>query len=692
MPGAGTPGGLADVTPVSGTDQGLGDITQQFYFSPFCKTSGAPTAQCCRLERRNGPRSSVSRFKWRSIFAVACGVAGSITKSVGSRIIPLTVIVLVSGCATPVGVSRLDELAAHRALTANVLSSGRPSAYSTQILERSALRERYKEAPEGVLAELNSGLGRSDERDRLFALAELSFAYAVASRKQSYYLASAVYAYSFLFPTDAACAPQPYDARLRLAMDLYNRGIALGLATEDGAQVDLSERQLVLPFGLLSLSADQTGFRYAGNQLTNFVSIADLKVRGLRNTYRKAGIGAALSAGVKPLTDDQASRWIFPAAKVPITAFVRFEDPRRAMSDGRLHGIVELHDDDRSSAVRIGPYSVPLESNPSAALAYRLEGSPVWDSEIAGFRRGDFSSPALGSDDRGLFMLHPYHPHMIPVVLVHGTASSPARWAELANELLGDPSISSHFQIWGFTYNSGNPIALSALRLRKSLLAIRRDVDPEDKDDALDQMVVIGHSQGGLLTKMTVVESGTRFWDNVSKVPFDQAELAPETRELLTGALFVEPLPFVKRVIFIATPHRGSFLASNPLAKFANKFVNLPGGLTKAAVELSKLREPSLLGSPLTIPTALDNMDASNPYLRTLATLPVAPGVHVHSIIAVKGSGPVEDGNDGVVEYKSAHLDGVDSELVVRSAHSTQATPETIEEVRRILYVHAGIQ
>jgi hypothetical protein len=98
-----------------------------------------------------------------------------------------------------------------------------------------------------------------------------------------------------------------------------------------------------------------------------------------------------------------------------------------------------------------------------------------------------------------------------------------------------------------------------------------------------------------------------------------------------------------------------------------------------------------MLGVPSSIPTALDNMDASNPFLRSLAAMPIARGVHAHSIIPVKGTGPVEDGNDGVVEYKSAHIDGVESELVVRSGHSTQSTPQTIEEVRRILYEHAGI-
>jgi len=262
----------------------------------------------------------------------------------------------------------------------------------------------------------------------------------------------------------------------------------------------------------------------------------------------------------------------------------------------------------------------------------------------------------------------------------------------MANELLGDPAITSHYQLWFFIYNSGNPIALSAMRLRESLQAVRKDVDPQGKDPALNQMVVIGHSQGGLLTKMMVVDSGNRFWSNVTSVPFDQVELDPETRDLASRTMFFKPQPFVTRVIFIATPHRGSFLASNPIVKFGNKFLNLPGGLAKTVVALGKLRETSMMGTPFTIPTALDNMDASNRFIKALSATPIAPGVKVNSIIPVNGTGPVENGNDGVVEYKSAHIDGVESELVVRSGHSTQATPETIEEVRRILYEHAGIR
>jgi pimeloyl-ACP methyl ester carboxylesterase len=603
------------------------------------------------------------------------------------------IFLLTNGCATPVGVERVDEQAAHRELNANILSSDKPSEYSTQLLERDGLAELFHDDRQRALAELNSGLGRPDERDRLFALAELSFGYAQSSRNKSYYLASAAYAYTFLFPPNPADAPGEYDPRLRIAVDLYNRGLASGLATNDGEEVDLSARQLSLPFGSLDLAINPEGFTWGGYRLTKFVSLTDFEVRGLRNTYRTAGIGAALSAGVDASPGNDANRWIPPTAKVPVTAFVRFVNPRLAMSDGRLHGTVELYDVDETAAVQIGSQNVPLEADPSAALAYRLEGSPVWDFEIAGFRRGDFSFLGGGDsgENSGLYMLHPYLPGLIPVVFVHGTASSPARWAEMVNELLGDPKIASRYQIWLFIYNSGNPIVLSAMRLRESLQAVRKDVDPHGTDAALNQLVIVGHSQGGLLTKMMVIDSGNRFWNNVTGVQFDQANLDPETRDLVSRAMFFQPQRYVTRVIFIATPHRGSYLAGNYVGKLGNKLINLPGGLAKTAVGLAKVRESSVMGAPLVIPTALDNMDPSSPFIKTLSATPIAPGVHAHSIIPVKGSGPVEDGDDGVVEYRSAHIDGVESELIVRSGHSTQATPQTIEEVRRILYEQAGI-
>ena len=132
----------------------------------------------------------------------------------------------------------------------------------------------------------------------------------------------------------------------------------------------------------------------------------------------------------------------------------------------------------------------------------------------------------------GLMMLHPYRPGRVPIVLVHGTASSPARWTELINELENDPTLGDRIQIWLFLYATGNPVAYSAGLLRAALEQARADLDPGGRDAALDRMVVIGHSQGGLLTKLMAVESGDAFWTRVSDEPLESLDLEPKTRKL----------------------------------------------------------------------------------------------------------------------------------------------------------------
>jgi len=611
------------------------------------------------------------------------------------RFIAFTVLVMVlfgaSGCATPVGVKRTSEQAVYRQLTASVLTSGKPSAYSMQFLERLSLFDEYKRDPKRALAKLHEGLGGLDEHDRMFALSELSYAYARKHHDQSYFLAAALYAYMFLFPDDAGTAPIPYDPRLRLAMDLYNSSINDGLQSPKGDEVGLSAGRSILPFGSLDLSVEPSGFLYGGYKLAHFVPVADLEVRGFRNRYRKPGIGAPLSARVERTESHAADKWIAPRSKVPVTAFVRFDQPRSVLSTGALTGKIELYNVDEVPAVNLGGHSVPLEFDPSAALAYRLEGAPVWDFEIAGFRRGDFNLFGKTADG-DLIFLNPYQPGKIPVVFVHGTASSPARWAEMVNEFIGDSRMAGRYQFWFFIYNSGNPITLSAMHLRENLEQAFKELDPEGGDAALRQMAVIGHSQGGLLTKMTVVNSGTRFWDNISKEPFEQADISAETKDLLRRSIFVEPLPFVKRVIFIATPHRGSFMSGNIIGKIGRRLIRLPATVTKVGVEIVKLNPVGAARTAIRVPTSIENMDWSSPFLRTLASLPIAEGVQANSIIPVKGDGPPEKGDDGVVRYTSAHIEPVESELVVRSAHSTQSNPHTIEEVRRILYRHAGME
>jgi hypothetical protein len=104
------------------------------------------------------------------------------------------------------------------------------------------------------------------------------------------------------------------------------------------------------------------------------------------------------------------------------------------------------------------------------------------------------------------------------------------------------------------------------------------------------------------------------------------------------------------------------------------------------------------------IPTSVEMLRPGEQTLELLAARPRPEPVHYHSIIGVvsksrlgveallTGFGVPEYG-DGVVPYKSAHLDGVDSEVTVPAEHMyVHHHPLAVREVRRILLEHAKAQ
>jgi pimeloyl-ACP methyl ester carboxylesterase len=284
--------------------------------------------------------------------------------------------------------------------------------------------------------------------------------------------------------------------------------------------------------------------------------------------------------------------------------------------------------------------------------------------------------------------LEPHRHGQIPIVFVHGTASNFSVWANMVNDLDSDPVIRQHFEYWLFTYDSGQPILYSASQLRQALTATVSAFQAEDPDPCLDKMVVIGHSQGGLLTKLTAIRSGDLFWRNLSPVSIEEANLSEQARALVKEVMFVEPLPFVRRVVFIATPQRGSYLAGASIVRrLAERLISLPASLVSAGADLLRTGVASQAGLEK-LPTSIDNMSPGHPFIVTIAKIPVEPGIAANSIIGVTGNDPLETGGDGVVKYTSAHIEGVESELVVHYEHSMQSKPEVIGEVQRILHRH----
>ena len=592
----------------------------------------------------------------------------------------------IAGCTTPVSVERVDPRVAYQEQTRNVLSGGDLSESSRIVLTRWGLNRRFATDPEASLAVLQAKIADGTAGDdETFALAEMSFQHAESTGNHAYYLAASVYAYAFLFPGKADASPNPYDPRLRTAGDLYNRGLTLAFETADRSLVELHGGEFALPFGKLRVAFDPATLVWAGRRLVDFVPIGEFEVRGLRNTYRQAGIGAPLAASAVPFNPEQGFQ-VAPRVKVPVTAVLRFADVRRQLAAGDLDATLEVHTPSETETITLGGQDVPLEIERTATLAYGLGDPEIWGSELRGFLIGDL----LDKAPTRLVALGPYRPGRFPVVLIHGTASSAGRWADMVNELLSDSQIREHFQFWFFSYDTGNPVPYSAMLLREALRDAVAKVDPSGRDPALRRMIVVGHSQGGLLAKMLVVDSGSNLWDAFSRKPLDDLSLPVETRDLARRIMFFEHSPFVSRIIFLATPQRGSFVAGFSVTQLIGRLIRLPLSLAQTIGNVLTTNADALAFDPTKtrIGNSVSGMTPGSPFITALAALPIAPGVAAHSIVSVNGNGPVESSDDGVVEYSSAHLPEAVSELVVRSGHSNQSNPQTIAEVRRILLLH----
>ncbi len=315
----------------------------------------------------------------------------------------------------------------------------------------------------------------------------------------------------------------------------------------------------------------------------------------------------------------------------------------------------------------------------------------------AGDRAESHVPPQLQQKTRhepsGLALASPFVRGKIPVVFVHGLWATPASWRKMIESLTADHDVDRRFQFWTFGYSTGNPIAYSAYLLRRDLAATRRRLDPDKTDSALDRMVLVGHSMGGLLCKMITVDPGDRLWRAISDHPVDELKGEANDVALMRDCLIFGPSPVVHRVIYIATPHRGSRVARGSLRAIGTRLVLLPDALRATHYRLVAKNPPEFFHEPFHrhLPSSIDELEWDSPMLTGLMELAHPPVLKVHSIIAVCPGASNGQATDGVVSYESAHLRGAVSEKLICAGHLCQENPEVTGEVRRLLLEHAGI-
>ena len=615
--------------------------------------------------------------------------------------------ILLSGCAgvKTVSVTTNDYMSQRRG---DILTTGELSSAVGVALQVAGISEKQCRAePQQCRSQLADNIGIDDEQ-RMSALAELWLQEALAIDQKinegiladdvlNAYLESARHAYAYLFLTPRLPSQRALEDRQTQVRDYYNFAVQQTVARTFNHHLQ-SLRESMDQHGTFSVTSKQWTIAGQLNEVRlaerqqipeQLIPASSLTFKGLRNQYRRDGIGAELVAvTAKRVVNKKSGEEAFSETPFPaITAVLRF-------NGDSLEEVLSTHDVEllgfdpyKRSSVRLSGTQVPLAANFTS-------GYGLWLARSGFARQSLLTLVGRGEvlEKPRVYLMQPYDPKRRVIIMLHGLASSPEAWINVANEVLGDETLRKNFQVWQVYYPTNAPLAFNQHAIRQAIKDTLKAFDPKGQNRASQDVVLIGHSMGGVLARLLVSESGDRFWKPIVKAYGLEGERKAQARKKLRNYAWFKPMPQVSRAVFIAAPHRGTPFAENRFSRWAAGVVKLPVSVLGRVTEIAQLLvDPSSANAaPLTRPlNSISNLSNQDPFVRLAAELPIARSVSYHSIIGNDTPDlSLQLSSDGVVPYKSSHLAGAQSEKVIRSWHSVQETPEAIVEVRRILHKH----
>src|SRR5262249_53821526 len=301
---------------------------------------------------------------------------------------------------------------------------------------------------------------------------------------------------------------------------------------------------------------------------------AEMNFEGITNRQRRFDFGLAL-VGFRKEPLARPADYFFPkvGTTLAITALLRFE-PATPGAPTLRGAHLCFYDALNAEAIEFNGVQVPLGADFTAPFGLLVSRTPL---KSIGLAQTLSSGNWLGR--AGFHMTEPFDPQRIQIITVDGLLSSPITWLNLQNDLMGDPVLRKHYQIWHFFYPAGLPIVVSAQLFREKLEELYNVLDPHSQFPALQNAVIIAHSMGGLLTKTAVSESGDRLWERAFPKASTDLELSATLREQVDRLLRFHRVPFIKRVIFVAVPHRGSNLAESVAGKIGRMLIAVPSAV-----------------------------------------------------------------------------------------------------------------
>jgi pimeloyl-ACP methyl ester carboxylesterase len=421
------------------------------------------------------------------------------------------------------------------------------------------------------------------------------------------------------------------------------------------------------------------GFAWRPSDFSRLVSSSRFQSRQIAHRFGDCGIGHALVG--ERVACCQEELFFRPRQPFAVTAVLR---PLGECDGDAPESVLELYNPHTTATIAWRTSAVDLARDLTGPMAAIVREAPRQ------YLRG-FTAPSDTSVQPQLVLVEPYQPGKIPVIFVHGLYSDPITWVDTVNELRAVPGLYERFQFWMFRYPTGGELLESAAVLRQRLILARELFDPQHCDPALDEMVLIGHSLGGLVCMLQVTESGDALWREIARRPFCDLCAPPDVLARLAQRLFYEPVPFVTRTILIGTPHSGSKMTRRLAGRVGRKLVRFDSAADRQYEDMLEANRqvfyPDVVAAGR--PTTIDLLEPSSPLLAGLKQMPINPAVHLHSIIGTGGCDFLHQPGDGIVTVESARKPGVDSELYVPVRHEKLHRDErSIAEMVRILRLH----
>lgn len=566
-----------------------------------------------------------------------------------------------------------------------------PEFFQSELGEGEVL---YMPEMQGIV---ETSIPETESADIQLRQAESYYAMAVDADKQldesamNMYLDAAIAAYRYM----QTVPPQPKTTPgTERAWQVYHSSIARLMFIADKAGYIDKKCGIKLPVngGYKIVEFEYVNFQRTADDFDRWHVVGDYQSRYLLTKHRSPGLGVPM---VCIREKKKADKWFPKEVPFSVTGILRPEAEMNlydatveaAIPSGthveQVVAKLDLYDPRTSGDVEFNCRQVPLAKDTTAPYAYLL-------SETRGESKLQAMHPYRNMDEQGLFILEPHRKGKIPVIFVHGLFSAPYTWAGIANEIDGNPDLASRYEVWAFHHPSGAPFMESASVLRDQLNQIIMEMDPSGFDRDLRNVVLVGHSMGGLIAKLQVTDSGNTLWEHIAFQPMSTLDAPPKMQQYLRDQFYFTHSPHVGRVVFIGTPHQGTTHLSAKTGHVSSVLVHQDPCLKDAHKQLLE-DNPAAFRKEFRhrIPISLDLIRPDSLLLTGIYRLPIQPDIPSHTILGNGWWSPHDGQSDSVVPVSSARLPGVQTEIMVNSLHThLNRDAGTVCEVLRILRVH----